>query len=254
MFEFFRESTSPKKVETIAQPIDTERQAEQKEKEFKPIHACLVDVHNIDKQTQKTIDRIKKEGIFIDYDGGSYFYAKNNIKNAGIGTYVISQCDDKDKWSTRYWDCTGIVAVAEDKETGKQISFISHQSPEGINEEKDKFINDLAESFSDLRDRTQNVNIDVVVFGGHGNLRKYLDSIKSVGAILHEEFNIEPTIMTGPNFHQKLSDPLNNPTEGYFDTQNRRLYIVRPPQESEANENYLPHELDKQRDKWDKVT
>ena len=51
--------------------------------------------------------------------------------------------------------------------------------------------------------------------------------------------------MTGPNM--RIND---GSTNVYLDTQNRRLYIARPLQESIANESYTPDELDKKNKDW----
>ena len=62
-------------------------------KEFKPVRACILDVENIDPETRKTLKLIEANGVNLDWYGGEEVYDKNNIKNQGRGTYLISECD-----------------------------------------------------------------------------------------------------------------------------------------------------------------
>lgn len=242
-----------KKVE-VPQKQVIEQKSETKEekiksenREMKPIRACLVDSEEIDSQTRNTIKQIEKNGQFVDWDGNKVFLRKNNLRNAGESTYVISESNKKDKYSKRYCNCTGIAIVGEKKDSNKQISFMSHQDPYNfLSNNKTKFTQDLVEAIKEIKNKTKKGSVDAVVFGGKaGNGDEYERSIRFITNILSQEFDFEPTVMTGPN-----TRIYENSTKVYFDTQNRRLWIVRPAQKSEANENYVPNELDKKSRKW----
>jgi hypothetical protein len=211
-----------------------------------PIRACLIDIYNIDFQTEKTLEEIERKGQFVNYDGDKNFFKENNLRNAGEKTYVISESNDKDKYSKRYCNCTGIIAVGEEKESDKQISFMVHQDPWSfLKSDKRKFIYDLKKAIKEIKNETKENSIDVVVFGGcAGDKDEYKESIRFVSNILTKEFNFDPTIMTGP----RKSD--TRQTKVYFDTQNRRLYILRSPLDSKYNESYMPHELEEKSKDW----
>ncbi len=217
------------------------------EAEFKPIIACLInDNERVDPQTEKTLYLIKKDGQSIDYYANKNFYELNNMRNSGKQTYVVSECNDKDKYSKRYCNCTGVILVGKDKNSNKQISFMSHQDPwKFLTNKKEEFTKDIIESIKKIKNETNEKSIDAIIFGGNAGNDEYKNSIKLLGDIITKELNFEPTVMTGPNMNS-----WDGPTNVYFDTQNRRLYIERPPQESEHNENYLPSELEEKSTKW----
>lgn len=218
-------------------------------KEFKPIIASIIDSGNIDEKTRETFLRIEKDGQFINYYGDKEFYNKNNIKNAGQKTYAISECNDSPKYSTKYYDCTGIIIVGEEKEGSKQISFMSHQDPQAIldtDNKKEEFNKDIIDSINEIKNKTKEKSIDVIIFGGSYG-RNYKKLINELRDIIIKEMGIEPVVMTGPNC--RVYD-YNDDTRVYFDTQNRRLFIARPDQYSEVNESYFASEIEEKMRKW----
>lgn len=232
-------------------------------KGFKPIIACIVDPESLDSSTKKTLLLIEKNGQFIDWDAEEPFWKENNISNAGKESYVLSECNDRDKYSKRYQNCIGIVVVGEEVGSDRQISIMSHQCPRKIvGDIKEKFIKDLIEKIEEIKSRSKEGSVDVVIFGGQirnyndfvilgKHIKRYNDfyykeSIELLNKIFTRKLNLKPTVMTGPNQH-----PREGPTEVHFDTQNRRLFIFRPFQENNnLNQSYLPDDIKKQKKKW----
>jgi hypothetical protein len=69
---------------------------------------------------------------------------------------VISNINTQNKYSNRYYNCTGIVVIGKDKETGENISFLTHQDPlyflvEG---QREKFTVATQEVLLDLKERS----------------------------------------------------------------------------------------------------
>ena len=210
-----------------------------------PIRACILEQYNIDNKTKKIINSIEKNGIDIDYYANEDVYRKNNMKNAGPETYAISEINEKSKSSYSYRNCTGIIVVGKNKK-GKEVSFMSHQDPtEFLDKKKEVFINDLSQRIKEILEKTKKDTIDAIIFGGKRADREYQDSIKLLGDTLKKELGFEPTVMTGPNLDY-------DGTNIFFDTQNRRLYIVRneQPEEKRSNESYLPSEIDEKKKDW----
>jgi len=234
---------------------------------FVPIRASIIDKDNIDDFTEVIIKNIKQDGIDIDYSADEMIYKENQMKNAGKRTYVISSCDDRNKFSEGYYNCTGIIIAGKDK-NGKEISFMSHQDPvKFLGKVKDKFTEDLSERTEEILKKVNKDSIDAIIFGGKGDFEdpfsgiikefdknfdvspikgNYEDSIKFISNILKEKLGFEPTVMTGPNM-------LSGPSNFYLDTQKRHLYIIRPYQENnKTNLDYLPSEIDEMSKKWEK--
>lgn len=237
-FEFFKNPTEKHKIAPKEEYISKIGRT--------PIRASIVDSKDTDPETLKTIGEIKESAQFVDFDGSEKYFTKNKIRNAGLGTYMISESNDRNKYSEGYFNCTGLVVVGEDLESGKQISFMSHQNPSNfLHRSKEKFIQDMVDAFNELKEKVKEKSIDVVIFAGQKNSsRDYESSVQLLGELFKKEFNLEPTVMTGPNSVSFSS------TEVYFDTQNRRLFIIRPLQKNKLNESYTPTELEQKRKDW----
>lgn len=224
--------------------------------EYSPIRACIVDINKIDNYTKQEIDLIEKHGVNIDFFESKEYFSENKIINKGDRTYVFSDIDSTDKFSRAYKNCTGIIMVGEDKENGKQISFMSHQDPsEFLFELKNEFVNDLVNNIKIFKDKIKENTFDVVVFGGNYSKDKedkeyrknYKNSINLIGSIFKENFNIDPAVITGPSSISLASSASNL----YFDTQNRRLFLVRRFQENNKNNHeYLTSNIKKIEKDW----
>jgi len=222
---------------------------------FKPIRACIIDLDNIDDHTQKIIGSIRKNGVNVDFSGSKDFYKKNKIDNKGDYTYAISDISNQDKFSNRYRNCTGIIAVGEDVKIGEQISFMSHQYPEEIlKKHRHEFVKDLVVKIQLMKKITKSGSIDVVMFGGNTTKNDhyikykedYGESVDLINKTLKKNFDISLTVIIGP------ADLFNSQTSVYLDTSNRRLYILREFQKNnKQNHEYLADDFDEQEKKWD---
>ena len=240
-------------IETIKVSNEVKKQKEQsvsREGSF-PVIGCIVDRNNLDLFSKKMIDLISEKGINIDFHQSNEYMqrhglitAPNEIKGVHNRPYVISQCDATDKFSKEYANCTGAVFVGKDKNYSKQLSFMSHWS----GGHKEDFKMALSASIDDLIAKADEETIQAILFGG---MDIYLDNdykqtIKIQSDIILERLGVEPDVLTGPNYAESGN------TDGYFDTQNHRLFIVRPEQKNNStNHNYKTSEFDDQRKKWE---
>ncbi len=150
--------------------------------------------------------------------------------------YVMSPIDTANKFSVRYANCTGIIVVGTDLETGQNVSFLTHQNPSYFLHDSKKFVEDLHARFSKLKDTCIPGTIDAVLFGGKfANVREvedpahpihkieqedYIESIRLASKEIQEYLGFSPTVIVGPKL---------NPAEdvAVFDTQERRLFLER---------------------------
>jgi len=86
--------------------------------------------------------------------------------SAEDNSYVISPVDDTDKYSKSYRNCTGLIVTGKEKGTGKNISFMSHQSPLIFSWKMPSgFQEDLAKQIQEIKDRCEDGTIDAVIVG-----------------------------------------------------------------------------------------
>jgi hypothetical protein len=206
-------------------------------KGVKPIVACVgsqYDYYNSEQTSfiRKNFYKHSNNAHNIDYDGIPDDLEKRNFLNGGWNTYVLSIVDNSNKFSEGFCDCTGIVIAGIDKETGKNISFLSHQDPKAfLFNKKDDFINHLKQRLIEIKDRCVAGTTDAVVVGGNylnGTDRKgfhykqkYLNSVKLLSLEIKNVLGFEPVIINGPK-------TIIGQDDLYYDNENRRLYFVRP--------------------------
>lgn len=147
-------------------------------------------------------------------------------------SYVISNIDSFSKFSEKFSSCTSVVVTGIDRETGKNISFITHQSSwNSLSSGRDNFIDDLGESLWEIREKCLPDTLDAVIVGGTvgGDLTKrYMDVIKAISEEVKNTLKFEPVVVNGPKPNTDIG------TESvYYDTEHRKLYLVRP----EVNSN-----------------
>src|SRR3989344_1434835 len=65
----------------------------------------------------------------VDYYGNSRELTNKGFRNHGDYSYVISTIDKQDKFSDGFRNCTGLLVAGQDKNTGENISFLSHEDP-----------------------------------------------------------------------------------------------------------------------------
>ena len=230
---------------------------------IKPIINGIYDNNNLDKETRLFIQNFEKDAEYVNYSYRKHDIEKNSMYNSGDSTYVISLCNEKNKYSLNYFNCTGVVAVGISKITGKNVSFLSHQDPDFfINNKSETRLNfkkDIDKDFDYLISQCVPGSIDVVVFGGNkedvyknspedDNFRigiddmdellkcqfdEYNKSIKYLNCIVKQKMGFSPIVISGPNDNFKTRD---HSLKVYFDNENRRLYMLKPKQE-ESNNN-----------------
>lgn len=239
----------------------------------KPIIGGIYDRSKLEEETIKFFKDFEKNADFVNFEYTSDDASRNRMFNSGKLTYVISECNNKNKYSHKYLNCTGVVVVGVDKETGKNISLLSHQNPEAFFKNKivkENFTKDLIEDLDNLINKCIPGTIDAVILGGNEeeisdpdfdeNFRfgiddveilmrdrydSYQDSIKGLNFLISKKLNFTPTVISGPSDNFKTSD---HSLSVYFDNENRRLYLVRPEQHSRNNESFEASQVENQID------
>lgn len=216
-----------------------------------PIMACVGTREQFG-QDLSAIENIEETGHNANFSARAEVLNEKGFKNAGEGTYMISSIDSKPKFTKGLLNCTSMVAVGREKGTGEEISFITHQNPgQFLRKRKDEFSSHIAESLSELKKRCEDNSIDVVIAGGNANeeipvlLDDYKKSVKKLGGAVQETLGFDPIVIAGPKSSER--DAV------YFDTKNRRLFVIRPedqehPAEFQAgtqNEPFKASEIDK---------
>jgi hypothetical protein len=222
----------------------------------KPIIACIGELEQFPGHRSgiKNIDEFSGYGsLDVDYSGDPKQLSIRDFKNAGSGSYVISSIDNFDKLSTWFLNCTGLVVAGRSKETGENVSFLSHQDPSFFLREKNKdlFVKDLRERLGEVRGKCLEGTIDAAIIGGNyfrgffsGRFRRnYLDSIKLLSAEVANVLGFEPIVMTGPK-------TVSGPEDVFYDNNERRLHMMRPKVGDASTKSYLPSDIEEQKKKW----
>jgi hypothetical protein len=148
------------------------------------------------------------DSLWLDFQSGD---DAEGIKSAGVETYVISPVTERDLFSDKYLNCTGVVGIGRDKTSGKEIAFISHQDPEYFlnkgSEETSRFSNDLRMTLNELLTRSEEGTIEVVLVGGNDDpadseSKKTVDYKKSITIlteIVQSILGVAPTIPAEAN-------------------------------------------------------
>ena len=238
-----------------------------------PIMGAIYDRSKLDTDSSEFINNFEKNADNLDFRLNKEKFLSNKSGKNKEGTYLMSKIDNQNKISKGYFDCTGVCFSGVDKNTGENISFISHQNPESILENTaimQRFKDDLNKKIDDFISRSKPGTVDAVVVGGNkdinysdtlnsvdidnmnpqqiqdymdkqygGPFEKYCKSIFFVSKIIFNKLKYYPVVISGPNSNVKENDPSHdNALDLYFDTKNKRVYQVRPENESVNNESY----------------
>lgn len=235
-------------------------------KNIKPIIACVGNERQFinnpgdNPHFSARRDRLLRAAHNVDYYGNPKRLAENNFKNEGFNSYVISPIDSLDKFSDSFLNCTGLVATGQDKETGEEISFLSHEDPRYFlnNQNQDTFTDALNRRLHELKMRSTEGTIDAVIVGGNyftddssiGDASKpyredYLASIKLLSKEVSKVLGFEPVVITGPK-----TSPGRSKDHIYYDNKERRLYVERPVVGDASTESYVASKLEEQEKKW----
>jgi hypothetical protein len=190
----------------------------------------------------------------IDYHQRLQGLNEQHFLNAGEATYVISTIDEANKYSRDYFDCTGLVVTGIDKETGRNISFLTHQDPKKfLKKKKEEFVADLNRRLEEMRSRCVSGTIDAVIVGGNYDedesekkisfAKNYLDSISLLTDEVKKSLGFEPIIINGPKTTLNQDDV-------FCDNEHRRLYFLRPAVNNNT-QSFNNSEINKEKKKWD---
>jgi hypothetical protein len=246
----------------------------------KPVIGGIYDRIEMTDKDRDFFKDFKNNAEFIDFKIKPEQAIKNKLYNKGMKTYVISQINKENKYSKEYFDCTAVYATGIDIDTGENISFLSHQNPEQFLKNNNISVSlkeDLNKSLNELIRRSKPGSIDAVVLGGNKDNQnsnsisdadmnkmnpqqimdymdqqntnpfdKYRKSINYLSKIIFEKLNFYPTVISGPNSNIKVNDfTHDNALDLYCDTKDRRVYQIRPENESINNESFSGEEINK---------
>ena len=212
---------------------------------YGPIIACIGRHEDFSKEDEK--HHASLEPVLVNYYGTEDKWRELEQRNNGKYSYVISRIDPENKESGGYANCTGMAAVGKDKETGVNVSLLTHVDPTHFSREERHFGEtaqyeiDMREQLAKLKDLSEPGTVDVVLFGGHthdlwGADQEYAHLIELTGKVSQDVLGIDPIVVVGPGYpdgneHRRLSAVL--------DTQQRRLYIYRPNQDKVAKDSNI---------------
>ena len=215
---------------------------------FRPIMACIGTYAQYGDQIWKLKPELAKSGHNVNYYKRFSPGEKEDLKNDGPQTYAISSVDGKPKFTEKLINCTSLVAVGREAGSNVELSFLTHQDPDKFHRKsKLPFERDLGVALQELRDKCLPGSIDVAITGGHyheGDSDGYKKSMAIVGSVVQEIMGFSPTVIVGPKD--------GGEDDVYFDTSNRRLFVVRKGAHHEFNEPFMASEVKNMTGKWDK--
>lgn len=196
----------------------------------------------------------------VDYFGDPKKMSEEGSRNQGEYSYVISRINNQDKFSNKFKNCTGLLVAGKDKNTGENISFLSHEDPDyflSSEESRQKFMSDLKKRLEEIKERSADRTIDARIVGGNYFTDKgdwsrdkidkfakhYLESIELLAAETSGVLGFEPIVVMGPKTKSGQDDV-------FYDNENRRLYIVRTVADAAISESFVPKEIKDQEKKW----
>jgi len=169
--------------------------------------------------------------------------------------YVISQIDERDKFSSGYIWCTGVVLCGRPLKTICDECIVTHQDPEDflvVSWYREPFERDMKSRFNAFKNKCAKGSVDAIIFGGQfseyspldTNGERYFDSVKFLDKIIRDALGFEPRIV-GP----EKAEP-DTRQDVYFSTEERKLYISRTNVGSVFDELYYFRDYSEQKEKW----
>jgi hypothetical protein len=227
-------------IETTPNPLKSEHLTE-------GVPAIIASVGTEDQYTHE-LDEFKFRGKDVDYYTIKEFRDEKYLGSNHHG-YVISDVDRDIKYTERLYNCTSLIAVGRDLETDNEISFLTHQDPASVIGEEFKV--DLKKRLQKLKNRSQDGTVDIIIVGGQNipdrmQEMSYQDSVNTLDKVTRYIFGFAPVVICGPKYPggQSAYDSV------YFDTENRRLYVIRPKDVTVRNDSFVAHELNDVNEKW----
>lgn len=191
----------------------------------------------------------------VDFKGSPEELKKGNFLNGGHETYVFSPLDGLDKYSREFFDCTVLVVAGVDKNTGENISWLSHQDPKKfLTDKKEDFIRDLRQRLLEAKEACEPGTIDATLVGGNYfskylhrekplHKKNYLDSVSLLSGEVEKVLGFKPRIINGPK-------ETGGHDSVYFDNKNKRLYLMRVKVNSQIN-SFTRDDISDKEDKGD---
>lgn len=207
----------------------------------RPIMASLCESGDLTAESRAEIKKITERGVFVDYFGSKDFFKQNDILHSRSFGYAISDCTTEDKYSEEYNYCVGAIFVGSPRCASKDVSFLTHHSPQTTARRyEEEFRADLRTRLQVLLEETQPGTVDAVILGGRDEpSNDYLEAVYCLDKIISSEAGFSPAVLTGPNLAGE-----EGTTAAYFETQKRRLHLVRPRQPNQrANMSYRPRDI-----------
>lgn len=224
---------TPKPINRIIENLKPEHL----ESGFEPIMICVDDVGHYDKSLMENAE-------YVDYFKNKT--DKGNSLQHRDRAYIISDISPGNKYTNELYSCTSIIAVGSDKQTGENISFMSHQDCVAV-DEYDSFALDIKKRLNELKSKSQEGSIDIVIVGGMVNskyvAKNYEDTLSKLSAYIKEVAGFDP-IIVGPKEHDFVKDSV------LFDDKNRRIYLIRPNNHKVYNDNFRADDLDIMSERW----
>jgi len=223
---------------------------------IRPITACVgtykefkEGIEEIGDDIEELID-IETTGLDVDFFGDLDTLESENFRNSDFKTYVISPVDERPKSTIETRNCTSVTAVGREKGTGKEISILTHQDPSKFhNRYREPFVRDLKERLEELKNRCDEGTIDIAIAGGwfaekdgKEDITEYQKSLEIINSVVKEIFGFEAVVICGPKGYDK--------DDIYFDTANRRLYVVRPERAPKYSDPFKPSQVGKIKKRW----
>lgn len=210
-------------VPTIETSPDTLKR-EHLRADIKPIFACVGTYDHYEPELSGLEREFEhnKSNRYADYYGDDTTQRETGFLNAGPRTFVISQIDENSKYSKDYLDCTGLIVVGKAKDSEHNVSFLTHQDPtKFLYRVRDTFVQSLHKRLQQLSEMCEKNTIDAVIVGGNDYGNNYEESIRLLGDEVEQKFGFRPVVLLGMKERSGGDDV-------YFDTKNRRAYIIRP--------------------------
>ena len=178
---------------------------------------------------------LKKDAYFVDYNNWGLDFDIDWIVYKWYW-FVISEITSENKYSLEYYDCTAIVAIWKDKETWKNISFLSHQAPDSVM--WTMFQESLKDMLEELLRRSEKWSIDVVILWGDSKQKYtvYRQVIDKLWQLIEDVIEKDPYVLWWPTnknyeWHRLWKDI-------FVDTKNRVVHYYKSHYDLSSNKDF----------------
>lgn len=174
---------------------------------------------NIDKEYMKNADYINWYDMI---DEKTRAYKEND--------FIISHIDEKNKYSNGYFNCTSLVLVFKDKNTGKNKSLLTHQNPNHfLSDKKGTFKNSLISILKEVLKNREEWTIDIAILWWNTNdfWIQYIESIQFLQEIIKNIFWFNPILIWWPVNNLYYDTNNLNSKDIYINTEKRQIQYFK---------------------------